>query len=203
MTDLRNALDRLLLDEPPRPDTTERIVVAGRQAQRRRLAASVAGGLAGIVVIGGVVALPLTKDTGSRDAVALGTGATATSAAATPSPAGISELDPTTHECPGGKGPRITSDLGTATARGTVGEHASWLDGYVRQHLHGVLSAGFVGPSRVNGQPVANPSDSAWVIITSASHVITMEYVVKTTASGWQAHPSTFAGCPPKATNAG
>jgi hypothetical protein len=221
MTDLREALDRLLIDEPPLPDTTDRIVAAGRQARHRRLAATGTACTSLAVIAGIAVAVPLVRDANRDGSASLETGTTPTKTAApsdtatATAPAATSSdsfgFDPKgpVPTCPDGQAPSITTDLNHVMAQGTFAGR-QWMDGYIHQLVERGNSARFVAPSTVNGSPVSNPADSAWVIGSKNADdhgpfptfrgpitITTSEYLVKTGSSTWQAYPARFTGCQP------
>lgn len=68
MTDLRHRLAELLSNEPPAPYDIDRIVAAGRRAQRRRGAALATAGTLGVAGLTAAVVIPVTMTGGGPEA---------------------------------------------------------------------------------------------------------------------------------------
>jgi hypothetical protein len=73
MTDIKDQLERLFVDEPEAPNDLERIVGAGRRARRRRQAALAVAGTAGAAGLAAAVVVPMSATGGHEASVSLGT----------------------------------------------------------------------------------------------------------------------------------
>lgn len=187
MTTLHDALDQLLLDEPPLLDCTPTVIAAGRRVRRRRTAAAVVSGGVALAAVG-----VLAASAGEAPDVVVQVPAATPSPTATVAPTGGAEV----RDCPEGQSPTITADLDHVLATGNVTERG-WLDDYVHQHLRQIVSARTEPPALVNGRLEADPTLSGYVVIESQDHVVTTEYVVRDSPTTWSSFPAAQVGCGP------
>jgi hypothetical protein len=208
LTDLRQSLSQMLADEPPLPDITKEIVVAGRRARNRRRIAIGAAGTGVGVVIAAAVAMPLALGGGGDRTQTVSIAVTPSATPSTsPSPTARPSTTPSvagfgfnpagpTPSCPKGQLPAVSSDLAKVVAHGTYGPaDQSWADQYVKPdpNLRGV---GF-SVAAVNGKPASPATSYLWVVSgPSTTHTYTASVLlVRDSGSTWSGHPATFTGC--------